>query len=343
MSEVTAETVDRELLKLTLRFKSDLEAYAQACLTIRGTDKIARRLIFNRAQQHIHAQLEAQKKATGKVRALILKGRQQGCSTYVGARYYHQATHGQGARVYILRNEHGHPEPVRHRQALSRQLSETGCVHRSAMPAPRSCSSTSSTPATKSGRPRRRARGARPRSNTFTVPNARSGRMRTITSPACCRPCPMRLAADHPREHGQRRWGHLPQHVARCGDARKRVYRRSSYPGTGRTNMRDLFPPASRWTEEEQTYARLYGLSPERMAWRRIKIAELRDPALFKKEYRQTPPRPSSRRGTIPSSAGSDCQCRKATHEPSGPLIIGFDRPGRVTRGTRWLSVAGAS
>ena len=40
-SEVIAETVHRELLKLTLRFKSDLEAYAQACLTIRGKDKIA--------------------------------------------------------------------------------------------------------------------------------------------------------------------------------------------------------------------------------------------------------------------------------------------------------------
>ena len=84
MSEVTAETVDRELLKLTLRFKSDLEAYAQACLTIRGKDKIARRLIFNRAQQYIDEKLDAQKAATGKVRALILKGRQQGCSTYVG-------------------------------------------------------------------------------------------------------------------------------------------------------------------------------------------------------------------------------------------------------------------
>ena len=69
MNDVSAETVERELLGLTLRFKSDLEAYAQACLTIRGKDKAARPLVFNRAQKHIHAQLEAQKKATGKVRA----------------------------------------------------------------------------------------------------------------------------------------------------------------------------------------------------------------------------------------------------------------------------------
>jgi hypothetical protein len=66
MSDVSAETVERERLKLTLRFKSDLEAYAVACLTIRGKDKIARRLVFNRAQQHIHAQLDAQKKATAR-------------------------------------------------------------------------------------------------------------------------------------------------------------------------------------------------------------------------------------------------------------------------------------
>ena len=62
-------------------------------------------LVFNRAQRHIHEQLEAQKAKTGKVRALILKGRQQGCSTYVGGRFYHRITHARGLRVYILTHE----------------------------------------------------------------------------------------------------------------------------------------------------------------------------------------------------------------------------------------------
>ena len=39
------------------------------------------------------------------MRALILKGRQQGCSTYVAARYYHKATHEYGSKAYILTHE----------------------------------------------------------------------------------------------------------------------------------------------------------------------------------------------------------------------------------------------
>ena len=40
--------------------------------------------LFNRAQKYIHERLEAQRAACGRVRALILKGRQQGCSTLIG-------------------------------------------------------------------------------------------------------------------------------------------------------------------------------------------------------------------------------------------------------------------
>jgi len=61
--------------------------------------------MFNRAQLHIHAALEAQREKTGRVRALILKGRQQGCSTYVAARFFHRAMRGHGQRVFILTHE----------------------------------------------------------------------------------------------------------------------------------------------------------------------------------------------------------------------------------------------
>src|SRR5262249_29130919 len=57
------------------------------------------------AQQHIHARLEEQRERTGRVRALILKGRQQGCSTYVGARFFHRVMYGRGLRVFILTHE----------------------------------------------------------------------------------------------------------------------------------------------------------------------------------------------------------------------------------------------
>src|SRR5207245_4916074 len=35
----------------------------------------------------------------------------------------------------------------------------------------------------------------------------------------------------------------------------------------------------------EGEYAALYGLEPDQMAWRRLKIAELGDPLLFRQEY----------------------------------------------------------
>jgi predicted dehydrogenase len=49
--------------------------------------------------------LEAQRERTGKVRALVLKGRQQGISTYIGGRYYWRASHSKGVRVFILTHE----------------------------------------------------------------------------------------------------------------------------------------------------------------------------------------------------------------------------------------------
>src|SRR5690349_12074406 len=86
----------------TADIRSDLAAYAAKCLMIRTKSGEVRQLVLNRAQRHIHEQLKAQHTATGRVRALILKGRQQGCSTYVAGRFFHRATHERGIRVFIL-------------------------------------------------------------------------------------------------------------------------------------------------------------------------------------------------------------------------------------------------
>ncbi|MCH7524419.1 MAG: hypothetical protein IIC74_05270, partial [Bacteroidetes bacterium] len=60
---------------------------------------------FNKAQQHIHARLEEQKKRTGRVRALILKGRQQGASTYTAARFFHKSIFKHGTGTFILSHQ----------------------------------------------------------------------------------------------------------------------------------------------------------------------------------------------------------------------------------------------
>lgn len=84
------------------KLKDDFPHFASKCLKIRTKEGQILPFTLNRAQLYIHAKLEEQKSLTGKVRALILKGRQQGCSTYVGARYYHQVIHRFGTQAFIL-------------------------------------------------------------------------------------------------------------------------------------------------------------------------------------------------------------------------------------------------
>ena len=88
-----------------VRLKDDFEFYARNCLFIRTKDAGTEKFVLNKAQRYIHEKIEAQRKATGKVRAIILKGRQQGTSTYVEGRFMWRVTHSKGVRAFILTHE----------------------------------------------------------------------------------------------------------------------------------------------------------------------------------------------------------------------------------------------
>lgn len=60
---------------------------------------------FNSAQQYLHSIVEKQLKETGKVRIIILKGRQQGISTYIEGRFFWRTTHNQARKAFILTHE----------------------------------------------------------------------------------------------------------------------------------------------------------------------------------------------------------------------------------------------
>jgi len=87
------------------RLKDDFEFYARNCLAIRTKFEGVKPLILNEAQQYIHKRIEQQTKDTGKARAIILKGRQQGASTYVEGRYIWKTTHNKGVRAFILTHD----------------------------------------------------------------------------------------------------------------------------------------------------------------------------------------------------------------------------------------------
>lgn len=89
-------------LEIRLKLKRDLPHYAYKCLKIRTKSGGIVNLAFNKGQLYFHNKLEEQKKRTGRVRVISLKGRQIGLSTYTVARYYHIVSHRTGYRAFIL-------------------------------------------------------------------------------------------------------------------------------------------------------------------------------------------------------------------------------------------------
>lgn len=87
------------------KLKDDFEYYAKHCLSIRTKSDGVKPFILNKAQRYIHERIQKQLKETGKVRALILKGRQQGASTYVEGRFMWRTTHTKGVKAFILTHE----------------------------------------------------------------------------------------------------------------------------------------------------------------------------------------------------------------------------------------------
>jgi hypothetical protein len=87
-----AQMTDDQREAALLRVRNDLLVHVAFCAKVK--DKQGKIVPFrlNRAQRFLHDALERQKAETGMVRALVLKGRQQGVSTYVGERFYHQVT-----------------------------------------------------------------------------------------------------------------------------------------------------------------------------------------------------------------------------------------------------------
>ena len=83
----------------------DLEVFCAHCLKIKDKVGVLQPFMWNKAQRYVHERLEEQRQKTGKVRALILKGRQQGISTYVAARFYHRTTTQFGQKALITAHE----------------------------------------------------------------------------------------------------------------------------------------------------------------------------------------------------------------------------------------------
>jgi len=92
-------------LKAHDKIHNDLPFFARNCLQISTKQGGRTNFEFNRAQKYAHIKLEDQIKVQGQVRALALKGRQQGFSTYTAGRYFQKNVTQKNKNTFILSHD----------------------------------------------------------------------------------------------------------------------------------------------------------------------------------------------------------------------------------------------
>lgn len=97
-----------EQLKVGIQLHDDFEFYAEHALKIKPKDKNTPGitdgvipLVFNTAQKYLKWRLDKQMHDIGMMRAFIVKGRQQGCSTFIEAMFFHDTTMNYGIKTFI--------------------------------------------------------------------------------------------------------------------------------------------------------------------------------------------------------------------------------------------------
>lgn len=316
---------DRER-SIRQKLKDDFAHYAVKCMRIRSKSGNIEPLALNRAQAFIHEKLEGQRLETGRVRALILKGRQQGCSTYVAARFYHRSTHARGLRTFILTHE----------DAATQNLFEMVNRYHEHCPA-------LVKPST----------GAANAKELFFDRLDSGYKVGTAGTKGVGRSSTVQLF------HGSEVafWPHAEAHAAGIlqavpDEAGTEVILESTANGLGnffhqkwqdaeagvgdfipifvpwfwQEEYRKATPPDFALDDEETAYAEAHGLTLDQMAWRRNKIAELKDANLFKQEYPATAAEAFQMSGhdsfIKPEAV---MRARKADIEGIGPLVLGVD------------------
>lgn len=306
------------------RLRTDFSAYAPACLRIRAKSGAIVPLQPNRAQRYVHERLEAQKARTGKVRALLLKARQQGFSTYIGGRFYHRTSLHRGVRTFILTHEQdatdGLFEMVGRFHDHSPLKPSTGASSAKELLFDKLDSGYSVGTAGAKAVGRSKTVQLFHGSEVAFWPNAASHFAGVVQAIPDLPGTEIILESTANGVGGEfhERW---QQAEAGIGD-----YEAIFVPWFWSAEYRRTPPADFDLSEEEAEYASLHGLDPAQMAWRRAKIAELKDPVLFMQEYPATAEEAFQTTGHDSFIGSADVlRARKAKLEGVGPLVIGVD------------------
>jgi len=336
-------TQDRHSRELALRkrFRNDFPFYAKKCLKIRNKIGKSVPLILNKPQLHIHDKLEEQKARTGKVRALILKGRKQGASTYIGARFYHRSTNWRGQEVFVMAHEQSASETL---------FKMTTRFHENIPPVMKAST----------GRSNAKELVFDVLDGGYIVATAgaaETGRSKTPLLFHGSEAAFWKNAATHmagaiqavPYEDGTEiilestanGLGGTFHEMWQDAEAGIGDYQAIFIPWFWSPEYRRKPDPDFSLNDDEEKYKALHGLDNEQMAWRRAKIQELRDPMLFMQEFPATPDEAFQSTGHDSYIKTVDVlRARKADLEPSGPLIIGADPARSEAKGADRFGLA---
>jgi hypothetical protein len=312
--------------EIRLKLKNDFKHYAPRCLFIRSKEAKIIPLELNAAQEYIHERLQEQKATTGKVRALILKGRQQGCSTYVEGRFYHRVSHSKGIRAFILTHEE---------EATNNLFEIANRFHENCPAAVKPSTGSANAKELnfskldsgyKVGTAGNKAVG---RSSTVQLfhgsevafwPNAQAHAAGILQA------IPDTDGTEVILESTANGIGNFFHQMWQEAEAGMSDYIAIFVPWYWQPEYRKEVPEGFTLDSEEQAYKEAYGLTDEQMAWRRAKIVELRDPTLFKQEYPATASEAFQVSGQDPFIKPEIVLvARKAEAEAYGDLKLGVD------------------
>lgn len=310
------------------RLRDDFSHYAPRCLKIRPKDPRLgpQPFTLNKAQLYLHGRLQAQIERMGKVRALVLKGRQQGVSTYIGGRFYWRTTHNRGMRCFILTHEQDATDNLFgmvdrfHEHCPVLVKPSTGAANAKELYFNRLESGyavgTAGTKAVGRSQTIQLFHG----SEAAFWPNASTHFAGVIQAIPDTPGTEIVLESTANGVGGEfhERWQQAESGV---GD-----YEAIFIPWFWSEEYRRPVPADFALSEEEAAYQAAHDLDMEQMAWRRNKIAELKDDMLFKQEYPATAAEAFQMTGHDSFiKAPSVLAARKADLEAVGPLVLGAD------------------
>lgn len=280
--------MDNKELAIRQKLKDDFPHYASKCLKIRTKGGKVIPLELNTAQAYIHQRVEEQRARTGRVRAIVLKGRQQGCSTYIEGRFYWRVSHSRGVRAFILTHE----------EDATNNLFELANRYHENCPA--------------LVRPQTSAANAKELHfskldsgyKVGTAGNKAVGRSSTVQffhgSEVGFWPNAQQHAAGIiqaiPDEQGTEAFlestangiGNYFHEQWQAAEAGLSEYIAIFVPWYWQEEYTKPVPDGFNLDEDDKKYRDAYKLALGQMAWRRSKIVELKDPTLFKQEYPAT-------------------------------------------------------